>query len=218
MMPCNACGKPLGLGDVMVCAACSDHRSTKFVFPYVRTPYPDARLDQVGPPATKSSAPERKLKGTTMNDRFATRVADGLRCPGCCGPVAVHFNTGFDYPGAKSDDYHTYNCGGPEITQIGPHGTLAYIQVTDKREKQAALDEEFAEKQVSRTETAKKIAAGDHSADVITGCFPGASVKLGITGPLMQTTHGSDCSCATGRPYPYKEGDYNTIPELMRKS
>lgn len=142
-----------------------------------------------------------------MSTDAKIRELEGLRCPGCCGPVSVNFNTGFNYPDTKSDDYHTYRCGGPKFTEIGPHGTLAYVQVTDKRAStpQVAINEEFVKKQEARAATAKKVAAGEDDADVITGCFPGTSVKLGITGPLGQTFHGKDCSCVTGEPYPYKK-------------
>jgi hypothetical protein len=119
-----------------------------------------------------------------------SKVEDGLRCPGCCGPV---YSNNFCSQEVK-DRFTAYTCG-TSTFDIRTHGSLAYIRPGDDREIQAALDEEFAKKQDRRDEAEEKYAAGDKSYGQ-RSCFGGLITSTWVPdGRLAATAHGVDCTC-----------------------
>ena len=154
---------------------------TKFVFPVIR---PD---------------PNKKPEPPIDLSKYNPKVPAELRCPGCCGPVVLNFFDGYDYgPGYKRGDYHSITCGKlypkSRCTDVGPHGSLAYIDVADKRDLQTALDEKFAKDQVALDEELVEFkASGAESVTFTRGC--GTRVTYVPAGRKPATTHGVDCKC-----------------------
>lgn len=139
----------------------------------------------------------RKRSSTDWRARRQEDWAIGrtLLCPGCCGPVHANFFEGFDYgPDCKHDDYRSFKCG-ESTFKVGPHGSLAYIELKDPRPLQIALDSEFAKRQAARQKELDEFRASGKASitftracgTVVTGYIP--------KGPLPSTQHGVDCRC-----------------------
>jgi len=158
----------------------------RFVFPVIRSD------------PNKQPEPARDLT------KYEARFPEGIRCPGCCGSVVAQFFDGYDYgPNMRRADYYAYTCGKlngqwQTLTDIGPHGSIGYIDVADPRPLQAALDEEFAKLQTSRQEDLDDfVKSGAESVTFTRGC--GTVVTYVPQGPLPATAHGIDCKCR-GKP------------------
>lgn len=157
---------------------------TKFVFPLIRNPDPEKT-------ARDAAAFTALWNARKEHERT---LSASIRCPGCCGPAFANFFEGFDYgPDMKKGDYHSFACGESYI-KIGPHGSLGYIEVADKRPVQQAIDEEFARRQVDRQEDLDEFVKSGATEKVFTrGC--GTIVHYVPKGPLPATKHGVDCKC-----------------------
>lgn len=133
------------------------------------------------------------------------RILTSLRCPGCCGPVVATFFKGYDYGRAKKGDYYAYTCGSLTLKmrgetrwldfKVGPHGTLAYLELTDRRRLQNALDEEFQRRQDSREQELKEFEESGDEFVTVAGCFPGVTRQYVPQGKLETTEHGVNCAC-----------------------
>jgi hypothetical protein len=162
---------------------------TKFVYPLIRNPSPE----QAAQAAQEAAQHTALWNARKENERTLGAI---VRCPGCCGPAFASFFEGYDYgPAMKKGDYHSFTCGESYI-KIGPHGSLAYVEVSDKRPVQQAIDERFAERQRARQQDLVEfLASGAESVTFTRGC--GTVVTYVPKGPLPATTHGVDCKCKT---------------------
>ena len=117
---------------------------------------------------------------------------EGLRCPGCCGPVYANNFCAEE----EASRFTAYTCG-ESIFKTGKHGSLAYIRPGDTRELQQALDEEFAKKQAARKDWKDRFLAGEELYEE-RSCW-GPVTRTRVThcprGALEATTHNVDCKC-----------------------
>ena len=118
------------------------------------------------------------------------QAPDGVRCPGCCGPVyRNHFCAK-----EEAQRFTSYTCG-KSTFKIGLHGSLAYIRASDDRDIQQALDEEFAKKQADRDDYKQRFLSGEHLTQH--SCWGGRETVITHCpkGRLEATTHNVDCKC-----------------------
>jgi len=118
------------------------------------------------------------------------QIPEGIRCPGCCGPVYRNYFCSED----EDRRFTAYTCG-TSTFKVGAHGSLAYIRPGDDRDLQVALDEEFEKDQDARDDYKRRFLAGEkltrHS------CWGGPPIAITHCprGRREATTHNIDCKC-----------------------